>query len=263
LDADLDALMGSIEAGFSIRLIATPREQLKTCRHDEPLGSVVARNVDGYDFLPVTRDGSIVGIVRVAGLGDGAPPSGLIADAMAPLSEANLIGADAGILSFLRDADARPCRLVLAGSTIVGLVSLSDLQRLPVRPVLFFLITHLEMLMAAVIRSRCSDDNDWRTLLSDERQAKLDERLGNAHEHDMFIDALLGTEFADKITILAKSGVLAPMSRKAIERELQKVKKLRDQVAHAGAYAWDAEAACRTCATVRLAEAWIERLRGS
>jgi len=51
---------------------------------------------------------------------------------MQPLSEDNLIGADAGILAFVKMADRHSCRLVIAGSEITGLVSLSDVQQLPV-----------------------------------------------------------------------------------------------------------------------------------
>jgi hypothetical protein len=62
---------------------------------------------------------------------------------MRALPEENLIGADAGILSFVKGADRRGCRLVMSGAEISGLVSLSDLQKLPVRAtVLFALITH-------------------------------------------------------------------------------------------------------------------------
>jgi hypothetical protein len=51
---------------------------------------------------------------------------------MSRLSDENLIGADASILTFVRNADRQKCRLVLSGLEISGLVSLSDLQRLPV-----------------------------------------------------------------------------------------------------------------------------------
>jgi hypothetical protein len=68
----------------------------------------------------------------------GAKPKGRVYEKMRHLSEANLIGADASILAFVRDADRHKCRLVVSGCEISGLVSLSDLQRLPVRAALFW-----------------------------------------------------------------------------------------------------------------------------
>ncbi|MGO4843671.1 hypothetical protein AB4144_66485, partial [Rhizobiaceae sp. 2RAB30] len=67
------------------------------------------------------------------------------------LREAHLIGADASILSFVKEADTRPFRLLVSERGIVGLVSLSDLQKLPVRAALFGLVTGLEMAMTDAI----------------------------------------------------------------------------------------------------------------
>lgn len=168
LDADADALLGSVEQGLSVLLIATPRDRLVTCDVAEDLRTVVTRNeVQRFDFLPVVRAGDggpqICGLVQMTPFLDGRlEPERSVRDRMEPLSEENLIGADAGILTFVRDADVRPCRLIVAGTEIVGLVSLSDLQRLPVRPVLFMLITHLELLMAEVIRVEFGTSDDWK-----------------------------------------------------------------------------------------------------
>ena len=74
----------------------------------------------------------------------GAKPLGLVSDVMRPLSEGNLLGADASILTFIRYADHQKCRLIVSGHEISGLVCLSDLQRLPVRAALFGLVTCLK-----------------------------------------------------------------------------------------------------------------------
>ncbi len=60
---------------------------------------------------------------------------------MEPLSDANLISADAGILTFVMSADQAHCRLVVDGDRIDAIVTLSDLQKLSVRPAVFLLIT--------------------------------------------------------------------------------------------------------------------------
>lgn len=67
-----------------------------------------------------------------------------------------LISADSGILTYIERADEHEhtCRLVLYGDRLEGIVTLSDLQKLAVRPALFMLVTHVELLMARWIRGR-------------------------------------------------------------------------------------------------------------
>ena len=67
-----------------------------------------------------------------------------IADYFEPLSEDHLIGADASIIDFVMQAENHPVRLVVSDDEVAGLVSLSDLQHLPVRAAIFTLITSLE-----------------------------------------------------------------------------------------------------------------------
>ena len=98
---------------------------------------------------------------------------GLTAEkAMSSLDQSILIASDSGVLRYIEEAEASPCRLVLRHTQIAGIVTIADLQKLAVRPALFVLVTHLELLMAAAIRARFQDrpDDDWLTLLGDRRE---------------------------------------------------------------------------------------------
>jgi hypothetical protein len=83
-----------------------------------------------------------------------------VSDQMEALSEENIVSSGASVLTFIETADYHPCRLVLRKTAIDGIITISDLQRLPVRPVLFILITHLELLMESKIRRLFSEDPD-------------------------------------------------------------------------------------------------------
>ena len=161
----------ALHAGLTVELIATKLPQLMTCAPDEPLSVVKARNTEPYDFLPVLAPGDggrdrIVGLFHAAKVFDETPADGRIEQHYAPLSEDCLIGADTSILNFVTDADEMPCRLVISGARIVGLVSLSDLQKLPVRAALFALITGFEIAMFEAIKRECPNDDDWKRYLS-------------------------------------------------------------------------------------------------
>ncbi|MBX6743930.1 MAG: hypothetical protein IRY87_17995 [Acetobacteraceae bacterium] len=258
------ALLGAFQQGLPVRLIATPRSELATCHVDEPVGAVLARNREDYDFFPVTDGGvgaeeRIVGLLDVASLRAEASPDGTAGQRMRPLCDHTLIGADASILAFLRDADTKPCRLLVSGLRIEGLVSLSDIQKLPVRAALFALITQAEMTMADAIRREFEGSSEWRARLSPDRREKLDGEITEAHAADRWVDDLLFTQFKDKVTILMRSPRFA-FSKRAFEREMDAARKLRDNLAHANEYAVSRSAAEGVCKTVRHIETWTERL---
>jgi hypothetical protein len=264
-------LMAAFQRGLPVRLIATPREALQTCRSDERLAEVVARELERFarhqerfDYLPVTdapENGRapIVGLIYLVPHLRGEAADGAVRDHMLPMSEDNLIGADAGILEFLRDADSHSCRLLMFGSQISGLVGLSDLQKLPVRAALFALITHTEMTMAGAIRRESNRPNEWKARLPDARRRKLEEERQAVAADDNLVDDLVFTQFDDKITIIRKSSCFTE-GRTRFESEMKEARDLRDNLAHANDYATTRDAAMKVCDTVRKIERWIAHL---
>jgi len=176
---------------------------------------------------------------------------------MQPLSEENLIGANASILSFVRDADLHRCRLVISDCEINGLVSLSDLQRLPVRAALFTMVTHLEILMSHLIRLEYPNSREWLKQLSPDRQKGIHDEIDASRRDDSFIDDLLFTQFSDKVTIIKKSALISS-NKNQFKKELGRVRNLRNHLAHANDYAASRDAARSVCETVRIVDKWIE-----
>jgi hypothetical protein len=262
-----DALR-SFQNGLSVNLIATPRSLFETCAFDEELVSVIERNRENaFDFLPVTQSTSskdktkspIIGLIEIAQFNSTANPRGAVRDYMRPLSEKNLIGADASILKFVRGADHQQCRLIISDTEISGIVSLSDLQRLPVRAALFAMVTHLEIIMTENIRRAFDGSDGWLERLSSDRQLKVRDKVAAAKTNDAYVDMLLFTEFADKVTIIRKSPNFSS-SRTSFRRELSRIQTLRNDLAHAKNYAENRDAASGVCITVRLIDSWSERL---
>jgi hypothetical protein len=248
--------VGAFEEGLPVRLIAMLRRDFKTCGPDENLEAVAARNQEAFDYLPVVERERIIGLLKLVDRTDGR---GLVRHKMDPLSEANLIGADASILTFIRRADQHGCRLVVAGERIFGLVSLSDLHRLPVRAALFGMVTHLESEMMKAIQREFNDSDEWIQRLPPARRNKINEEINKAKSEDVFVDRLLFTQFIDKVTIIRKSASFL-FSGDTFEDDLRQVQSLRDKVAHANDYATTEEAATQVCKTVRLMDRWIAEL---
>jgi hypothetical protein len=244
----------TLHVGLTVSLVATPREQLMTCSIDERLSVVHQRNEPGYDFLPVVGrtsngGGSLVGLLETARL-EGHSASDIVADAYMPIAEMFLIGADASILQFVVDADEKPCRLVVSETKIIGLVSLSDLQKLPVRAALFALITGFEMTMMDAIRRIFPNDSDWMHSLTEDRRSKIASEVEKSKRADGFVEKLLFTQFCDKSDIIRKCLSLR-QSKKQLKDQLREIEKLRNSLAHANNYASTPPQAKSVCALVR------------
>lgn len=257
-------LLEDFQSGLPVRLIGTPRAQLMTCGAGEPIAAAVERNREKkFEFLPVIDSADaarspIVGLFEVARFMDGEPSPGLVREAMHPLSEPYLVGADSSIIEFIRRADELPCRLVVSGDEISGLACLYDIQKLPARAALFAMVTSLEMAMTELIRAEFPEQKQWLALVKPKRKKKLDDEIAKVQAADAFVDALLMTQFCDKATILRK--VSLPVSNKRLRYDMEQIQKLRDALAHANEYATTRDQAGSVCHTVRLIDEWLEIL---
>lgn len=258
LDAGQAAMAAALELGFPVRLIGT-FEGLVTCRIDDRLSQVLERaDTRPFDQLPVIDDGRIVGLLRLVGL-DAARADGRVSDVLERIDERLLIAADASILAFLLGAKTSPCRLILDGDRITGLVGRSDLQKLPVRSLLFHLVTHLELAMAAWIRRHFAAESEWLDLLTSSRRTAVEKRYQGLHAARFAVDRLTATMLADKRAVILRSAAL-PMSRNRAKAEMEMIEALRDAVVHIGDYALTQDAADRMIEMVALVRQWTELL---
>ena len=225
----------------------------------------MARNTGHFSFLPVVDEAErFLGLYRAEQWFDVDAPREKIADNFEPFSEAVVIGADASIIDFVQAADERPTRLVVSGDRVAGLVSLSDLQQLPVRAALFTLITRLEIAMAQRIEDEWDGDasTGWLALLSEDRRARIVEAIRKAKEEDVFVSEIAFSQLSDKATILVKKRLIVG-SATGLRRDFKAIRKLRDDIAHANYYAESPSAAAKACATVRAVVRIKEELSAS
>ncbi|MEX0953606.1 MAG: hypothetical protein WDZ83_00160 [Rhizobiaceae bacterium] len=245
-------MLRQVQASLTVDMIMTPRgDALMTCRSTDSVDQVMARNSDLFSFLPVVNDADqIIGLWKAESWFGQDAPSSEIGNEFERLSEVMVIGADVGILDFITVADERPTRLVVAGDRIAGLVSLSDLQQLPVRAALFALITSFEMVMARNITQRWPDDQEWLNLLSPGRRKKINEAIDEAREKNAHIESVAYSQFVDKTTLIMKGRMLSVSNKIAIPK-FDAFRDLRDDLAHANSYANSPGAARQVCSTVR------------
>jgi len=228
LRAQLEAALVAMDRGFHVSLIGTFGEDLVCAPADANADTWLAANCPEFDHFPVRNASETVGILqRHAKHGDRS-----VREAMQPLREGLLVSAHMSIAELIPQLRESPYRLVLRGGQIDGLVTQSDLLKLPVRLVTFCLITHLEQVMAGVIAQRWRD-NEWLPLLSQGRQDKIRKKRADLSGEKMDPPTLELTEFADKRDLCRR---LVEGSKSKFGRDLEKLRTLRDQLAHAASF---------------------------
>jgi hypothetical protein len=202
--------------------------------------------------VPVRQDGRIIGILER----NDSKARGHVGEHYRPLDDAILISAEEPLTRFIELMEVRPYyRLVVTGTSIGGIATRSDLVKLPVRLLAFTLVTHIEMTMARAINAVCESDEQWLSLLSDERRKKVlveQEQFRRARSEPPLVEL---TEFADKRDIVRE---LFNLSTK-FKDELKSVENLRDQVAHAASYS-GADDLGKFLERMRKAQTWATEL---
>lgn len=256
-DNIFQATMIGLETGLQVQHIATWEDQLYTCNIDDK------RNVKelfsdpefkDFDQIPVRKNGSIIGVVT-------PECEGPIDKCFQLLSESMLIGAQESLPQFISlMANHPPYRLVIRSGRISGIVTRSDLLKLPVRLFAFTLVTHLELLMTSIIRSKypdSQDDDQWLGYLHKDRQKKIKEKQQNLMQQNLELSLLECTEFCDKRDVVRK---ICSFSNK-FKNDLEHIEKyVRNTVAHAVTYAQDNQGMERFINLIILTQKWIGEL---
>lgn len=258
LAGGVNQALAALEAGMHVALIAT--FDLQTCDVSDAVEQVLTNpQLQAFDYIPVRDGDNIVGVWHRP-RHEGEKIVGLVGEAMQPLDELMLIQSHASILSFVKDADRIPYRLVLDGR-VVGIVTQSDLQKFAMRPVLFSLITCVELLLAEWVRQKYPHEKDWLATLSEGRSTLIEQRWLDWSPGNMAMDKLSVSEFCDKRELAISLGAFP--SKSAAKKKLKFVEWLRHAVMHSGDYALTPENAQYVTYAVRCAQELIQMLQGS
>jgi CBS domain-containing protein len=255
LDTELEEVLKAMEASFHVRLIGTFDPDLVWAPAEAGASTWLAENNPDFDQFPVRDGDATVGILLRLGDHKGKT----IREAMQPLREGLIVSADMPIADLIPQLCKDHYRLVLRGGRIDGLVTQSDLLKLPVRLVVFALITHLEQVMADVVSTSWPNDS-WFEKLSEGRQDKILEKEKDLRSRGMNPPKIELTEFGDKRNLCKP---LVSSNRSQFEKELKSLRDLRDQIAHASTFVDRSDGKTGVAAFVdkfESAKRWIDEL---
>lgn len=250
-NGSIDQTLMALNAGLRVEHIAT--NTLVCVAAGDEVGAVLSSpELRGFDQIPVKREQSVVGVLERGTY----PPVSSVGEVMHPLDESMIVAGSLGLGRFLPRMVGREYQLVILGDAIGGIVTRSDVLKLPVRIYAFSLITFLEMSMAAVISEAFPDSNAWIDLLAPGRQEKtslLHQQLAAEHLDPPLIES---TEFIDKVTVIKRHFGLTNDE----EKQLFKIQQLRNDLAHAKDFARDAAGLQKFVNTLEMADFWCRRI---
>lgn len=223
--AAFDSTLHKLNSAFSVWDIATVDPV--TISFDVALDDFLEENqAEEYDYYPVLSEtGEIIGVVdRKVSEG-----SRRASESMKILDNSILVSSGAGLVSALKKLDSMGVLLVLHETKITGILTKADAQKLPVRLYAFTIITHLESLMASIILEKSKGTEDWLNLLSKNRRVNVLKKQADLKKEGMDPPLVECCEFCDKRDVVHK---LLKLGKK-FKSDIEKVRKLRDSIAHA------------------------------
>ncbi len=237
--------LNSLDEGLRVRHIAN--FPLITCKPQDDAESLFSRpDYEDLDQLPIEDENRIVGIVERSN-----------PKVRRPLDDSVLVAADNPLSQFIRTIHQQPYRLVVDGTAIRGIVTWSDLLKLPVTVLAFSLVAQLELAMNSRIKEKYGLENDWLELLDQDEKKRILNRLRKLQRENLALSLLELADFSHKAKVLrfllcAKGG--------NFERELESLKSLRDEIAHVKEIARGVEDLKRFVERIEIAELWLKAL---
>ncbi len=223
---DVQDLLEASRLATPVSLIATPRDRLKCVpRASWPAVIEADLGLSAFDQIPLTTaDGQHIEAIFVR-------PGGIT-----PLHEQMFMSAREPLVSFLETADTHRFRLLVDGTRIVGIVTLSDLQKLPVYSTLFGLIAGVELMLVEWIRRASEgDDNLWLQHLTRSQRGSIEKYRSQAVAKNLEIERLSHASFGQEITAAMGMGLFE--NEPGLRLGLKQLVQLRHHVCHASEFA--------------------------
>lgn len=224
-----DAVRRIFTETFTVRDIAEP---LVSFDANTDAGDVRAfMTARDFDVVGVREGGLVAGTVERSALASGACGQWRI-----PLEQAAILDATAPLVAVVSQLSRTSFVLVRALGGLGGIVTLTDLQKPPVRMWLFGIVTLIEMRCAELIEQHLPNDS-WQEFLSAGRLEKARALLTERSRRNQALRLLDCLQISDKGQIIARCEKVREFttfpSRNRAEEATRRLEQLRNNLAHA------------------------------
>ncbi len=213
--------------------VAEIAEPLARCRADERAADVYGRlDERQYEVVGIEEQGAICGYARKGEL----LAVEICGEAKRLFSPGEMITSSTPLIEIFGVLKHARSTFVLDERRDVHIITRSDLQKIPVRMLLFGLVSLIELHMIRIIRIQFPN-RKWEQFMTPGRLEKARELMELRRERTEAIDLADCLQFSDKKEIIVGSDVLRNMlgfpSKKKGRAVFEGVESLRDKLAHA------------------------------
>ena len=222
---------------------------LLTCSAAEDLHEVLGRpEFRDIDQIPITEAGRITGIWEHSEHWN-----------RRTLDDSVLVSGDAPLWHFIHTVHDQPFRLVVIHTAISGIVTWSDLLKVPVLMLAFSLVAELELTMNQRITEHYAGTDEWISLLGTEDAKRIEGRHRKLVAENLNLPKLELADLVHKAKVLR----LILASGRVFEQDLERVASLRNDVDHVKNIVRSRTDLKRFVQRLETAEHWLHILQNS
>ncbi|WP_375090976.1 hypothetical protein ACDZ29_12880 [Peribacillus sp. RS7] len=217
------------EENITVKSIA---QELEFCHtNDLALDIRKALEKKNFDILAVQDQGEIIGYIEREELGEGS-----ISEYLRNFSPREMVSDSTPLIQLLHIFKNKTRVFVLENNSIKKLITHADLQKPPIRMLIFGYITLLEMRMSDIIMDRFGDGS-WHPMISEDRLEKATELYRRRIDKNEDINLIECLQISDKFDIIHKDEELKCFfqipSKSKGKKDANAIRKLRDKISHA------------------------------
>lgn len=177
------------------------------------------------DFVPVVVDGRIIGVAMRPN--DLATP---LSECMVNMTEDMLISAETCLLQLVHaDWKRSPFFLVIQETSICGIITKADVNKLPVRVSIFELLSDYEHALTKRLESTLGKDEDWLSRLDDKQVERLRTQYRQDQANGIDLSLISCVALGIKVQI---DWEFLPEFRTFKRSEVDSLTKLRNTISH-------------------------------
>ncbi|MFF2289177.1 hypothetical protein [Peribacillus butanolivorans] len=217
------------EENITVKSIA---QELEFC-HKNDLALEIQKELKkkNFDILAVEDQGEIIGYIERQELGEGK-----IAEYLKCFTPRELVSDSTPLIQLLHIFKNKTRVFVLENNSIKKLITHADLQKPPIRMLIFGYITLLEMRMSDIIMDKFGNDS-WYPMISGDRLEKATELYRRRIDKNEDINLIECLQISDKFDIIHKDQELRLFfqipSKSKGKKDANAIRKLRDKISHA------------------------------